>query len=87
MTHIRRDFHFHDLHSFVKMQFTLFTVLIHTVIIVDTVSYIRAFLYFSYENPLPNAVYCTHTRQSMTSISKSVGKQGKPLLPKSIRTN
>ena len=39
------------------MQLTLFAVLIHTVIVVDTVGHIRAFLDFSHQNTFSNAVY------------------------------
>ena len=38
-------------------QFTLFSVLIHTVIVIDTVGHIRAFLDFSHQNTFSNAVY------------------------------
>ena len=51
--------HIHNLNSLIKVQFTLFSVLIHTVIVIDTVGYIRAFLDFSHQNAFSNAMHCS----------------------------
>ena len=39
------------------MQFAFFTILIHTVIVVDTIGHIGAFLNFSNQDTLPDAMY------------------------------
>lgn len=54
---IRCHIHVHDLNSLIEMQFSLLTVLIHTVIVINAVSHVRAFLNFSNQDTLPDAVY------------------------------
>ena len=59
LAYIRCNAHIHNLNRLIKVQFTLFSIFVHTVVVIDPISHIRAFLNFCNQNAFSDSVNCT----------------------------